>query len=187
MKGATKKGMGRIQTTTRLKNRKNILRVLIDNQWHSYKEIGKKADISNVTLSDHLKELKPLLDKKKDATSKRLSALYKIKPLFALILSKEIITEIAWKEMEDQLLKGQDFESGLKSVLESINQITNEFLTASLYILANEDFREDSEVIYLVLETFVWETYKALTWKFVEAVKNEVARKRSAFASKGGN
>ena len=186
MKKTKIKGMGKIQTTTKLENRKNILKVLIDNQWHSYKEIREKANISNVTLSEHLRELKPLIDKKKDVSSNRLSALYKIKPLFALILSKEIITEVAWKEMEEQFLKGQDFKSGLKSVLESINAITNKFLTATLYILANKDFRDDSEVIYLLLETFVWDSYKTLTWKFVEAVKTELERKRNAYALKGG-
>ena len=167
--------MRKIQTATKLENRKNILKVLIDNQWHSYKEIREKANISNVTLSEHLKELNPLLDRKKDVSSNRLSALYKIKQLFALVLTSELTMGIAWKEIEENYLKGKDIKSAdWKSVLESINTITNSFLTAILFIFANEDLRKDSELLYLLLETFVWENYKTLTLKFVKAIESRL-------------
>jgi len=167
--------MRKVQTATKLENRKNILKVLIDNQWHSYKEIREKANISNVTLSEHFKELKPLLDKKRDPSTNRLSRLYKIKPVFALVLASEFTVGIAWKEMEEKFLKGKDFESAdWKSVLENINIITNKLLLSMTYTFANEDLRKDSELLYLLLETFVWENYKTLTLKFMEAFESKL-------------
>jgi hypothetical protein len=168
------------QARTKLENRQNILKVLTDNQWHSYKEIYEKADISNVTLSEHLKELKPLLDKRKDASTNRRSRQYKIKPLFALILANGLVIDVAGKEIKQQIQSEKDFALALKS----INGITDSLLTATLYILANENYRDDSEVIKLVLETFVWESYKSLTWKFVEAVREYMNKERAKRAKK---
>lgn len=159
--------MRKRQARTKLENRQNILKVLADNQWHNYKEIREKADISNVTLSEHLRELKPLLDKQKDASSNRLSAQYKIKPLYALILAKRFIIEVAWKEIKEQCLKEKDF----KSALESINAVTNSLLATTLHALANKDLRDDPELIELLLETFVWESYETLTWKLFETCR----------------
>jgi transcriptional antiterminator len=162
----------KLQARTKLENRQLILRALIDNQWHNYKEIREKVSVTNKTLSEHLTELKPLLDKRKNASSNRLSAQYKIKPLYALILASELVTEIGWKEIREQFLKENDF----KILLEGINFIANSLLTSTLYVLANEDFRDDSEVIKLLLETFVWENYKTLTWKFTETVREYIKR-----------
>jgi hypothetical protein len=67
-------------------------------------------------------------------------------------------------------LKEKDFKSALKS----INAVTNSLLASTLYMLANKDLRNDSELCELLLETFVWESYKSLTWKFADAVREHM-------------
>jgi len=166
-----KKKFGTIQTETKLENRRNIIKVLIDNKWHDYKEIKEQVKISNVTLSGHLSEMKALLDKRKDPSSKRLSAQYKLKPLYALTLARGLFTEIAWKEIEDRMLQTEDRKTSFKEVTESINAITDSHLLTVIESVAkNKDLREDEEIIYLFLETFVWESYKNLTWNFVQSI-----------------
>lgn len=177
--------MRKLQTATKMENRINILKVLADNQWHGYKEIREKANISNVTLSEHLKELKPLLNKRRDPSASRLSAQYKIKQIFALALTSNLVTGIGWKEIEKQYLKGKDFKSvEWDSVVESINMIANQFLLHTPMICASEDFFADGEeknleLLELLLETFVWENYRILTWNLIKAMYYKLKKESS--------
>ena len=166
--------MKKLQARTKLENRQNILKVLIDGEWHNYKEIREKAEISNVTLSGHLRELRPLLDKRKDASSNRLSAQYKIKPLYAFVLAKGLVIEIAWKEIREQIHSEEDFAHALIK----ISEISNSLLLTALHILVNPDYRDDDEVIELLLETFVWESYKSLTWNWMKALREYANKER---------
>lgn len=171
--------MGKTQANTRIENRVNILKVLIDDQWHRYKEIREKAKVSNVTLSAHLKELKLLLERKEDKKTYPTQVSYKITPLLKIELMHIVTLKTAWKEIEENFFKETDLNSiDLTSILESIDAITNLLLVTMIKSLElNKEFRENSELRYLFLETFVWESYKTLTWKLVEAYRKMIREK----------
>lgn len=160
------RGMGKRQARTLIENRKNILKVLIDNDWHEYKEIRDRAKISNVTLSEHLRQLKPLLKRKEDKITYPHRVSYKINKWFAMELARGLTIGLAWKEIEERFLKTKDFWVAL----EQINAINNVFLLTVLGGLKeNKDLRGDPEIIHLLLETFVWESFESLTWNLMEA------------------
>lgn len=165
------KGMGELQTITRIKNRKTMIAALIDKQWHRYKEIKEKTKLSNPTLSKHLKELKPLLEKKTDKTTYPPLVYYKINEIFALELARSLTIEVCWKEIGEKFLKTKD----LSSTLDDINAITNQFLVNTIFAIKyNKKLREDPEVTHLYLEMVVWESYKTLTWNLIDATRKIV-------------
>jgi hypothetical protein len=162
------KGMGELQTRTKIKNTQAIVRVLIDKEWHRYKEIKEKTKLTSPTLSAHLKELKPLLDRKTDKTRYPPLVYYKINKIFALELARILTLKITWEEIKEEFLKTKD----LSSILEDINAITNEFLFDMIVgIKYNKKLREDREIIYLFLEMVVWESYRTLTWNLIDTTR----------------
>lgn len=176
------KGMGKTQANTRIENRVNILKVLIDEQWHRYKEIREKAKVSNVTLSAHLKELKLLLERKEDKKTYPTQVSYKITPLLKMELIHLVTLKTAWEEIEENYFRGKDLKSvDLTSVLECINALDNSLLVTMIDSLElNKELRENAELRRLFLETFVWESYKTLTWKLVEAYRKIIREKLKA-------
>lgn len=176
MKEKSSKGMGKIQANTKMENRKNILKVLMDEQPHKFQEISEKAKISKVTLWEHLKALKLLLEKTEDTTTYPHQILYKANPILITEFKRSLTVETAWEEIkENYLMKEKLTFRDLKTAIEDINVITNAFLEIILVdLLTSEDLRKNSEGIYLLLETFVWESYKELTLKLIEQLKNKV-------------
>jgi len=176
MKKISSKGMGKLQENTQMKNRKNILNVLIDEQRHKYKEIRETVKISNKTLSEHLRVLKPLLEREEDKKTYPHQVLYKANPILILEFKRNLAVETSWEEIKQQhLLKDNLTCRDLYSALEGINGITNAFLAIILDdLVTSKDLKKNPEMVYLLLETFVWENYKELTLKLVEQLQEKL-------------
>ena len=161
------KGMGELRPSDLMDPKVSVFGVLKDKQWHSYKEIRQKTNLSNPALSKQLEQIKLLIEKKKDESSNRRSALYRINETFLQDLArKRYTTGLAWKGTEEQFIVTKDIWPALKQ----INATTNVFLLTTLEGLKQrEDLRRDPETVHLLLETFVWEGYKTLTSKLIEA------------------
>jgi hypothetical protein len=166
MEKKSNKGTGEFQTEAKIKSRKAIIMSLIDNQWHRYKEIKEKTGLSSPTLSKHLTQLKPLLEKKTDTTTYPPLVYYKTNKFLATELARIVYTATALKEMAEKFLKTKDLWQAVKDV----NMLSNALLWVILQgIKENKTLRKEPETIFVLLETFVWENYKALTWKLVDA------------------
>jgi DNA-binding HxlR family transcriptional regulator len=165
-----KKGMGEYQKRKMLEvGLMPILRVLIDEKEHRYKEIKEKGKLNDFTLSKHLNRLKNMrfVTRRIDTESGKYPppVYYKINPIFKLVLHRYVAVEVAWKELEENFLKTKD----LWFAIEAINTICNGlFLTMISALKHNKDFR-DEEVDYLWLKLFVCETYETLMWRLLKA------------------
>jgi DNA-binding MarR family transcriptional regulator len=165
-----KKGMGEYQKRKMLEvGLMPILKVLIDEKEHRYKEIKEKGKLNDFTLSKHLKRLNKLnfVTKRIDIKSGKypFPIYYKINPTFKLALHRYVAVEEAWKELEEKFLKDKD----LWFAIGAINTICNGiFLTMIGALKHNKDLR-DEEVNYLCLNLFVCETYETLMWRLLKA------------------
>ncbi len=176
MKRPSVKGMGKIQANTKMENRRKIINLLSDYQPHEYKEIKEKTNISSVTLSQHLKELRPLLERKEDKSVYPHRVSYKVNQLFKLEIEREKTIEISWQEIKENFLQKKNLTyRDLLETVEGINAITNSFLALILDdLITSEDLKKDLEMVYLLLETFVWETYKDLTLRLFQEVRKNL-------------
>jgi DNA-binding HxlR family transcriptional regulator len=176
MKKTSERGMGKIQANTKMENRRKIINLLSDNQPHEYKEIKEKTNISGVTLSQHLKELKPLLERKEDKSAYPHRVSYKVNPIFKLELERQKTVETSWKEIRENFLQKDNLTNrDLLNALEGINGITNGLLAIILDdLIGSKDLKKDSEMVYLLLETFVWESYKDLTLRLFEEMQKKL-------------
>jgi DNA-binding transcriptional ArsR family regulator len=171
VKKKNNRGLGEYQKNKATKAKEAILKVLVDGEWHQYKEIKEKAELSNPTLSKHLKEFKKGIEKKEDEKDSRI-VYYRLKDTYltpAVALSETFADMKVQKEVllmtKDPLL-----------VMEQINNYTNFGLTALLKILKNEvktaesDSAVNSTILFL-LESWIWQPYKLRTAFLIDEAK----------------
>ena len=162
------RGTGEYQIGKRVKARKTLLRVLADQKWHQYSEIKQVTLLSSPTLSNHLKQLQKLkvLDKNIDTKSGKYPypVYYRLK---APVAMKYIITEEFWEALNKDV-----FEKNRNPMeaLDLISEVFRALLIDSIKLLKKEPL-ESTE---LFLEFFVWEPYRDLTWKFVQAIRRMI-------------
>ncbi len=175
MKETSGKGMGNLQTNKYREHTKNILKVLMDEQWHNSKEICKKVKISNVTLWKHLKELKPLLENTKNSSTYPHENLWKANSMLILMFKYLEAMETGWQEIKEKHFRKENLTlKDLKEVEEDFSALTNSFLDiVILDFLTSEDLQKDEELLGSLLEIFVWENYKVLTLRMFEQLKGK--------------
>lgn len=143
---------------------KAILRVLSDENWHTYGELLRITKISSRTLT---KRLDDLLECKFIQKEKREypSAYFKAEPEVITYTNATLLREELSETIEPMLIESKN----PIFVLELINMSTS--LSYSHYIkeIKNKDVSESR--LNFLLEIFVWEPYINQTWKLLKACR----------------
>jgi DNA-binding transcriptional ArsR family regulator len=170
-----KKGTGDYQIDKRVKARKTLLKVLADEKWHQYSEIKEITSLSAPTLANHFKQLKKLkvIEKRIDTKSGKYPypVFYRLKPPFGTKFKTVILTDGLWQALNEESL--QKTKNPIET-LEIISGIFKAFLADVMISLKKEPI----EFAEVSLELFVWEPYRVLMWKLIQATKEMIDDKQ---------
>jgi len=152
-------------TSKMIESAKAILKVLSDEKWHKYGELLKKTKLSSRTLT---KRLNSMLERKLIQKERREypSAYFKAEPEAIDLINATLSQEELLSGMEGALMemKNPTF------ILELINLYNTLSISYDLIgILEGKNISEDR--LYFLLEIWVWEPFRELSWKLVEVSK----------------
>lgn len=142
-----------------------ILKVLSDEKWHQWKELLEKTKISSRTLVKHLSRLEKdkFIQSKREKTNMRL-VYYKAEPEVVTYTEAETSTEEISQQIEGTLLETKN----PMAILRIINNANNFMIMYMIKQLGVEKSFPKSKLRFL-MEFWVWESYRVLTWKLIEA------------------
>lgn len=152
-------------TSKMIESSKAILKVLSDEKWHKYSELLEKTKLSSRTLT---KRLDNLLEGKLIQKEKREypSAYFKAEPEAIDLINATSSKEELLSNMEGVLLevKNPIF------LLELIN-IYNTLSISYDLIEELQNNKISDERLYFLMEIWVWEPFRELSWKLLEVSK----------------
>ena len=146
----------------------SILKALSDESWHKYKEILEETEISSRTLTKHLKRLEKckLIQKER---KKYPFVYYKAEPELVTWTEAIVSMEELSQKIEPVLLETKD----PLLVLSLIEMYCRGNLALTFFKI-KEDTKVPDYKLRFLLDLFVWEPYRVLTWKLVEASKKHM-------------
>jgi DNA-binding HxlR family transcriptional regulator len=147
------------QTNNYKKNRYSIIQILSDGKKHKYGEILERTKFSSKTLADHLKELKPYLEKTEDENDLRIKY-YRANPTLMRMLFQVKYLESASEDLRKEFLETKDLSTAIKN----INTLTNvNLMMAFTDIKSNALHADNPDILETYFEFLVWSTYEQLT------------------------
>lgn len=141
-----KKGMGERQIADSAESREAILKVLSDGEWHQYKELKEKAELSNVTLSRHLKKLKKALLKKEGEKDSRI-VYYKMKNSYLIFMAILDTAQELWQRFRKTLVTTKNPLLALKEI-NTFNNIS----TLGILKILKETTDTDQETLNFLMQ-----------------------------------
>jgi len=152
----------------KIESTKRILNVLSDEKWHKYGELLEKANLSSRTLTKRLDYLKGCNLIKREEREYP-SAYYKAEPELVTYTEAKFSLEKLYQQIEPVLLETKN----PFLVLDIINAGCQGALKLTIGKLMEEKNTPEHKLHFL-LDLFVWEPYRVLTWKLVEATKKNI-------------
>lgn len=151
----------------------SILKVLSDEEWHQWSELLDKTKVSSATLKKYLPRLKEfkLIQKRVELESGKYPypAYYRAEPELVTYTEALVSTEELSQQIEPVLLE-------TKNPLFVLNMI--ESMNKTCLLIALGQLKKDKNVpeskLRFLLELWVWEPYRVLTWKLIESSKKHI-------------
>ncbi|MEM3640702.1 MAG: ArsR family transcriptional regulator [Candidatus Bathyarchaeia archaeon] len=161
-------GMGVKQQRDASKNRKLILSILLDGQWHRHREIWEKTKLSPTTLSKHLKELeKGIIERKIDTESGEYPP-----PVYYRLKPRTAHNFMMWDALYKYLFETHTKNDRLLEAEWLLSSMNNMFMLHTLLLL--KQFFESRDNLAFEQElTFILEKYR----DFIYAFKDELEKK----------
>ena len=164
------RGVGKYQIEKAEKSIEVILKILSDEKEHRYKDLKKETKLNDPTLSKYLKRLVKLkvVKKRVDLQSGKYPypVYYEAEPELVTYSEAKISTKEFSEQIEPMLLE-------TKNPIFILNNI--ELRSKMIFLTTLSQIKKDKNItdskLDFLLELFVWEPYKFLTWKLVEAFR----------------
>lgn len=155
-------------TDKKIESLKSILKALSDEEWHKYSELLKRTQISSRTLTNHLDFLRECKLIKREEREYP-SAYYKAEPELVTYTEAAFSLEEFSQQIEPVLIETKN----PFLVLNLIDTKCKAILEITIIKIKQEKNVPDHKLRFL-LDLFVWEPYRILTWKLIEATKKHI-------------